>query len=111
VPPGDGGGRYQVAGINERFNKAVADRLVDLIEAGEYDRAEELAREFVASGTDVVVTWSKIPGTEFYLRYTVFNRGHAGAAKILQMALGVGPEGGRRPAYACCACRGRVGPR
>jgi hypothetical protein len=43
LPPRDGGGRYEVAGINERFNKAVADRLVDLIEAGDYDRAEELA--------------------------------------------------------------------
>jgi hypothetical protein len=77
LPPGDGGGRSEVAGINERFNKAVADRLVDLIEAGDYDRAEELLREFVASGTDVVVTWSKIPAIESYLRDTLFNRGHA----------------------------------
>jgi hypothetical protein len=36
LPPRDGGGRYEVAGINERFNKAVADRLVDLIETGDY---------------------------------------------------------------------------
>jgi lysozyme family protein len=111
VPPGDGGGRYQVAGINERFNKAVADRLVDLIEAGEYDRAEELAREFVASGTDVVVTWSKIPETEFYLRDTVFNRGHAGAAEILQMALGVGPEGVVGPRTRAVLAVAGVGPR
>src|SRR5262249_9949166 len=91
--PDDGGGRYEVAGINERFNKAVADHLVELIEAGDYDRAEELAREFIASDTDVVVTWSKIPAVEFYLRDSAFNRGHAGAAKILQMALGVEPDG------------------
>lgn len=93
LPAWDGGGRYEVAGINERFNKAVADRLVELIEAGDYDRAEELAREFIASDTDVVVTWSKIPAIEFYLRDSVFNRGHAGGAKILQMALGVEPDG------------------
>jgi peptidoglycan hydrolase-like protein with peptidoglycan-binding domain len=93
LPPGDGGGRYEVAGINERFNKVVADRLVELIAAGEYGHAEELASEFVASDTDVVVNWSKIPAIEFYLRDTAFNRGHAGAAKILQMALGVEPDG------------------
>ncbi|MGE5261661.1 MAG: peptidoglycan-binding protein [Actinomycetota bacterium] len=93
LPPGDGGGAYEVAGINERYNKAVADRLAELIDAGEYDRAEELARDFVASDTDVVITWSKIPAIESYLRDSVFNRGHAGAAKILQMALGVEPDG------------------
>jgi hypothetical protein len=43
--------------------------------------------EFVASDTDVVVTWSKISAIEFYLRDTVFNRGHAGAA------LGAEPDG------------------
>jgi hypothetical protein len=27
LPAGDGGGRYEVGGINERYNKAVADAL------------------------------------------------------------------------------------
>jgi peptidoglycan hydrolase-like protein with peptidoglycan-binding domain len=93
LPRGDGGGAYEVAGINERYNKAVADRLAELIDAGEYDRAEDLAREFVASDTDMVITWSKVPAIESYLRDSVFNRGHAGAAKILQMALGIEPDG------------------
>jgi hypothetical protein len=34
----DGGGRYEVVGINEKYNKEVCDHLVELIEAGEYDR-------------------------------------------------------------------------
>jgi peptidoglycan hydrolase-like protein with peptidoglycan-binding domain len=93
LPRGDGGGRYEVAGINERFNKEVCDRLVELIEAGAYDKAEALATEFIASDTDIVVNWSRIPAIEFYLRDSVFNRGHAGGAKILQMALGVEPDG------------------
>jgi peptidoglycan hydrolase-like protein with peptidoglycan-binding domain len=93
LPADDGGGRYEVAGINERDNKEVCDHLVDLIEAGKYDEAEELATEFIASDTDVVIAWSRLPAIEFYLRDSVFNRGHAGAAKILQMALGVEPDG------------------
>jgi hypothetical protein len=36
-------------------------------------QAEELATEFIASDTDVVVTWSKLPAIEFYLRDSVFN--------------------------------------
>ncbi len=93
LPAGDGGGRYEVAGINERFNKAVCDHLVDLIQAGEYDKAEALANEFVASDTDIVVTWSALAAIESYLRDSVFNRGHGGGAKILQMALGLEPDG------------------
>jgi hypothetical protein len=93
LPAGDGGGRYEVAGINERFNKEVCDHLVDLIEAGEYDKAEALATEFIASDTDIVVTWSAIAAIESYLRDSVFNRGHGGGAKILQIALGMEADG------------------
>ena len=38
LPAWDAGGRYEVAGINEKYNKEVCDHLVELIEAGEYDR-------------------------------------------------------------------------
>jgi hypothetical protein len=38
LPAWDRGGRYEVAGINEKYNKEVCDHLVELIEAGEYDR-------------------------------------------------------------------------
>jgi len=37
-------------------------------------QAEELATEFIASDTDVVVTLSKLRAIEFYLRDSVFNR-------------------------------------
>jgi peptidoglycan hydrolase-like protein with peptidoglycan-binding domain len=93
LPAGDGGGRYEVAGINEKYNKEVCDHLVALIEAGQYDKAEALATEFVASDTDVVVTWSRSAAIESYLRDSTFNRGHTGGAKILQMAVGVTPDG------------------
>jgi lysozyme family protein len=87
--PEDGGGRYEVAGINERYHKAVCDELVDLIRRGRYDEAETRAAEFVASYTDRAQAWTQNPGLEFFLRDTMFNRGPGGAAWVLQKALGV----------------------
>ncbi len=50
LPKNDGGGRFEVAGINERFNKATCDRLVELIGEGKYDEAEIIGDRFHRSG-------------------------------------------------------------
>jgi peptidoglycan hydrolase-like protein with peptidoglycan-binding domain len=91
--PQDGGGKFEVAGINERFHKETALVLVAMIEQGRHAEAEALAQDFVGQFTDVVVSWSAIPALEFYFRDSAFNRGPTGAAKILQMALGVEVDG------------------
>jgi peptidoglycan hydrolase-like protein with peptidoglycan-binding domain len=91
--PSDGGGRYEVAGINERYHKETVDVLVALIEQGRYAEAEDLVAEYVGQYTDRVITWSGVPALEFYLRDSVFNRGPAGGARILQRALGVEDDG------------------
>lgn len=96
--PDDGGGRYEVAGINEKYNQEVCDHLVELIEAGEYAKAELLATEFIASSTDIAASWTKSAAIESYLRDSVFNRGQGGGAMILQMALGFQPDGVVGPA-------------
>jgi hypothetical protein len=97
LPPSDGGGRYEVAGINERYHPREAARLRDLINAGRYNEAEDYAAEVIAEYTDVVSKWSTVPEIEAYLRDSAFNRGPGGAAKILQMALGVKVDGGVGP--------------
>lgn len=89
LPPGDGGGRYEVAGINERYHKAVCDELVALIQNGRHAEAEQKAAEFIASYTNSAAGWTRNAGIEFYLRDTMFNRGPGGAAWILQKAVGV----------------------
>lgn len=91
--PGDGGGRYEVAGINEKYNKTMCDRLVGLVNAGKFDQAEHEAEEYIASDTDQAMKLTNIPSIESYLRDCVFNRGARGATKILQMALGVDVDG------------------
>jgi hypothetical protein len=93
LPEGDGGGAYEVAGINEKYNKATADALVALIEKGSFDEAETVAAEFIAKDTDVAASWTRVPALESYLRDCVFNRGVKGGACILQRALGVADDG------------------
>ncbi|MGG7567694.1 C1 family peptidase [Rhodovulum sp. DZ06] len=92
LPPGDGGGRYEVAGINERYHKAEADHLVALIEAGRHDEAEAYAIAFIAGYTDAADRWCATLPVEFYLRDCVFNRGPGGAAWIVQHAVGVATD-------------------
>jgi lysozyme family protein len=89
LPAGDGGGRYEVAGINERYHKAVCDALVALIRAGRHVEAEVRAAEHIAGYTDKATGWTHNPGVEFFLRDCMFNRGPGGAAWILQKAVGV----------------------
>jgi lysozyme family protein len=93
LPPGDGGGAYEVAGINQRYNRKTCDKLVALVRAGRYADAEALANEFIAKDTDAVAKWSTIPAIEFYLRDSCFNRGAKGAATILQLAVGAEVDG------------------
>ena len=97
LPPSDGGGRYEVAGINERYDPEEAAKLRDLVNAGQYDEAERQAAEYIAQYTDVVTKWTTVPSIEAYLRDCTFNRGPGGAARILQMALGVTVDGGVGP--------------
>lgn len=93
LPKEDGGGKYEVAGINERYNKPTVDALVGLLKQQKYAEAEALAVDFIAQDTDRVASWTRIPSVEFYLRDCCFNRGFGGAARILQRALKVKDDG------------------
>ncbi len=93
LPRGDGGGAFEVAGINERYHPAEARLLAGLIDAGRYDEAEKRAHEFIAAYTDVAADWTPVPALECYLRDCAFNRGPKGAARILQRALSVADDG------------------
>ena len=58
----------QVAGINDRYHRQEADKLVELIEAGRPDEAERLAVEYIAKFTDAVANWTSVVGIESYLQ-------------------------------------------
>ncbi len=93
LPKGDGGGTFEVAGINDRYHPRIAYYLRDLINAGKHDVAENLAVEYICSYTDLVAVWSRWTCVEAYLRDCAFNRGPGGAAKIFQIALNVVADG------------------
>lgn len=93
LPSADGGGTFEVAGINDRYHPGVAKRLATLIRSGQHAAAETEAAAYIRSYTDVVKGWHPSLAVEAYLRDTCFNRGPGGAAKILQQACGAAPDG------------------
>jgi hypothetical protein len=97
LPPADGGGRYEVAGINEKYHKEKVDELVKLINAGKHEQAEREVVEYIAAYTDVATKWCANSAAESYLRDCVFNRGPTGAMRILQRAAKVKDDGSYGP--------------
>lgn len=93
LPSNDGGGTYEVAGINDRYHPQQAAKLKALVEAGKHAEAELSAADYLIAYTNVAAGWTPYAGVEFYLRDSVFNRGPKGAARILQRGLGVEDDG------------------
>ncbi len=87
LPKADGGGTFEVAGINDRYDYHMACHLRNLIQLGQQAQAEIDARDYILRYTDIVQPWSSSKAIEAYLRDCCFNRGPGGAAKILQIAL------------------------
>jgi lysozyme family protein len=101
LPPGDGGGDYEVAGINQRYHPAKAAQLKRLIDNGQHAEAEREAAAYIEEYTRGVLRFfpspeaaNANPAIEFVLRDTAFNRGAKGAATVLQLALGAKPVDG-----------------
>jgi hypothetical protein len=93
LPRGDGGGRFEVAGINERYHRAEAVRLRRIIEAGDPDQAEREAVKYIAGKTDFPARVAKTNTIKFLLRDIAWNRGPTGAVRTLQIALKVTVDG------------------
>jgi hypothetical protein len=100
LPAGDGGGNYEIAGINERYHPSKSKQLKDLIESGQHSRAKTEAADYIIAYTDPVLKFfpspeyaESSPHIEFLLRDTAFNRGVKGAATVLQLALGIPTDG------------------
>ena len=93
LPAADGGGSFEVAGINDRYHPEAAWKLKNLLQEGKYFEAEEYIKAYLLAYTDVVTNWTRNPAIEAFLRDTAFNRGPKGALRILQIALGVADDG------------------
>lgn len=96
LPEGDGGGRFEVGGINERFHPAEAAKLKGLIEAGKYKEAEEEAKRHIIKFTNPVTKLLRLDqgrkfssGVEYIMRDLFLNSGEGGATTVLNRALGL----------------------
>ena len=106
LPANDGGGTFEVAGVNDRYHHDQAWKLRRLIESGQHAAAESEAVRYLAESTsgieeDVeklgalsgVASEAPPPAVIVFLRDSAHHRGRTGARKILQRALGVMPDG------------------
>jgi hypothetical protein len=93
LPGNDGGGSYEVAGINEKYHPDTARQLASLVNAGKHAHAEKLAAEHIAQFTESIAAITRNAGTEAFLRDTAFNRGPTGAVKVVQVAMNVSVTG------------------
>lgn len=92
LPGNDGGGSYEIAGINERYHPQQAAHLRGLIDSGQYDAARSYAGNYIMNYTSGAANLATNPGTEYFLRDTNFNRGAGGMNWIAQHAAGITPS-------------------
>jgi hypothetical protein len=93
LKPADGGGRFEYAGINDRYHPEALREIRALVADGRHLEAERYAVNYIAAYTDDVKLWRLLPAMEAFLRDAAFNRGPKGALRILQLALGVADDG------------------
>lgn len=89
LPSNDGGGSFEVCGINDRFHRAAANKL----KAMRPEDREEYCIQYILEYTDGVADLTKNIAIEAFLRDAAFNRGPTGAIKMLQDALNVQVDG------------------
>lgn len=111
LPAGDGGGTFEVAGINDRYHPEAATRLRELVQRKKFGQAEQEAVEYILKVTDAAGEWARSPSAEAVLRDTAFNRGPTGCARILQMALNVEVDGKVGPLTLAALQRAEREPR
>lgn len=103
LPKGDGGGAYEIAGINEKSHPAKAAQLKGLIESGasndDVEREVMLHyKEITQPGRNLIAPATNSKGIELFMRDCTLNHGPKGAATILRRAIGIGDSDPLTPA-------------
>lgn len=93
LPKADGGGTFEIAGINDRYHPKAANYLKSLLDNNKHAAAENYIKKYLVEYTDIVKAWTEEPAIEAFLRDTAFNRGPKGALRILQIALQLADDG------------------
>ncbi len=94
LPKGDGGGSYEVAGINNKYHPEMASRLKSLIDMGLDDEARVEAEQYIMHYTQPAADLLSSggvsdSGTELFLRDVFMNGGPGGMKRVLNRTLGL----------------------
>ncbi len=97
LPAADGGGAYEVAGINEASHPKEAAKLKALVEAGRQDEARAEAERYITEYTEPAKKMLNDAGmsgagAEYFLRDVYMNGGPGGAAAVLKRARAKGGD-------------------
>ncbi|NBW22376.1 MAG: hypothetical protein EBR82_81945 [Caulobacteraceae bacterium] len=82
LPSGDGGGTFEVAGINDRYHPGEASRLASLPPEQRAEAAAQYIRKYTAPVVDMMPQPVKA-----FTQDMVFNRGPTGAVRYFQRGL------------------------
>lgn len=86
----DGGGAFEIAGINVEYHRDEANALKTLVEQGQYQQAEARAKAYIGQYTNTVTSISNgNPGIDYALRDACFNRGLGGASWMAKYVVGL----------------------
>lgn len=97
LPAADGGGAYEVAGINVKYHPEEARKLKAMIESGAPDEAVEQEvmsyyKSYTQFGHDMISPYTKSKGLELFIRDCSLNHSPKGVRWILRNAVGVGSD-------------------
>lgn len=99
----DGGGAYEVAGINQKYHPKMAAKLKAMVESGatnEEIEAEVMAyyKAYTQQGADLVSIATQSKGIELFVRDCTLNHGLEGTGRVIRRALGLGKDDNITPA-------------
>lgn len=95
LPSGDGGGKWEIAGICDGIEPKEFNLIKSMMDRGDRDAAWEECLRYVLANTEPLVA-KGVAGCyaiEFMLRDMTFNMGVAGTTKVVQRMLDIGIDG------------------
>lgn len=98
LPSGDGGGKWEIAGICDGIEPEVFKAIKEKLDQGDRESAWTMCLNYVIMDTDSAKTFGNAgPGSEFMLRDIIFNMGKGGCVKVMQALVGVRADGAFGP--------------
>jgi hypothetical protein len=103
LPSGDGGGDYEVAGINQKYHPQEAAKLKAMVESGSSNEDIEneimaYYKSFTQQGVDLINSATQSQGIELFMRDSTLNHGLRGTINVLSRALGISEKSAITPA-------------